>query len=149
MRATLLTVCVLGLLSAAGARSADKADAKGKGSEELLKLEREVFVKNDAAALGRMLAEDWLVIGEDGDITDRESFLKEIRSGVLVFEKMDLDDMKVRLYGDSAVVTGRAVVKGKYKGEAFSTQSRWTDVFVKQQGRWLCVSAQLTRLAGK
>lgn len=121
-------------------------------SAELLQLERDwsqAFVKNDAAAIGRYLADDWVVIGEEGDITGRAAFLEEIRSGRLVFEKMDLDDMKVRSYGNAAVVIGRATSAGKYQGQAFSGQSRWTDVFVRQDGGWRCVSAQLTPIGKK
>jgi len=144
--------CVLAgcLVGAAALVSAADDGAGPKGADELLRLEREwaqAFVKNDAAAVGRVLADDWTVIGEDGDVTDKASFLGEIRSGNLAFEKMDLTDMKVRLYGDSAVVIGRAETRGKYKGEAFMARARWTDVFVRQQGRWQCVASQLTALA--
>jgi len=44
--------------------------------------------------------------------------------------------MKVRVYGDTAVVTGRGIYKAKYKGVDYSSDERWTDVFVKNNGRW-------------
>nr|MBA3766029.1 nuclear transport factor 2 family protein [Acidobacteriota bacterium] len=56
------------------------------------------------------------------------------------------DRLKVRVYGETAVVTGRATVKGKYKGMDISGQYRYTHVFVKQRGHWLVVTAQQTRV---
>jgi ketosteroid isomerase-like protein len=80
---------------------------------------------------------------------DRASFLGLIKSGVLTHEAMEFDDTRVRIYGDSAVVTARGLSKGKFKGHAFSESERSTDVFVKQDGQWKCVLTQLTRIAKK
>ena len=60
---------------------------------------------------------------------------------------MDSEDFRVRVYGDSAVVTGVARAKGKFMGQEFSTQERATDVFVKRDERWQCVLTHLTRFA--
>ena len=62
---------------------------------------------------------------------------------------MEFDDMKVRVYGDSAVVTARATSKGKFNGQAFTELERSSDVFVRQKGQWKCVLTQLTRMAKK
>jgi ketosteroid isomerase-like protein len=62
---------------------------------------------------------------------------------------MESEDLRVRVYGDSAVVTGLTRTKGKFMGQEFSTQERATDVFVKRDGRWRCVLTHLTRLPKK
>jgi ketosteroid isomerase-like protein len=62
---------------------------------------------------------------------------------------MESDDMRVRVYGDSAVVTALTRTKGKFMGQEFSTQERSTDVFVKRDGQWRCVLTQLTRFMKK
>jgi ketosteroid isomerase-like protein len=62
---------------------------------------------------------------------------------------MEFADMKVRVYGSTAVVTARATSKGRFKGQPFSESERSTDVFVKQDGQWKCVLTQLTRIATK
>ena len=70
-----------------------------------------------------------------------------ITSGDLAFESAVLDNVKVRVYGDTAVVTGRTTNKGKYKGQDISGQYQFTDVFVKQGGRWRAVASHATRIA--
>jgi ketosteroid isomerase-like protein len=125
---------------------------RNKMQEELLKLEKEfeqAIIKNDAEAIGRFLADDWIIIGPDGGIIDKSRFLGVIKSGALTHETMESDDIRVRIYGDTAVVTGLTTTKGKYSGQDFTTQERATDVFVKQNGRWQCVLSQLTRFTKK
>ena len=116
--------------------------------EELLKLEKEfteAIVKNDAEGIGRFLADDWVIIDADGAIIDKARFLGVIKSGDLSHQMMESDEVRVRIYGDTAIVTGLTATNGKFIGEEFSTQERGTDVFVKQDGRWRCVFSQLTR----
>jgi ketosteroid isomerase-like protein len=118
--------------------------------EQLLKLEKEfaeAVVKNDPEAIGRFVADEWIIIDADGGIIDKERFLGVIKSGALTHETMESDDIRVRIYGENAVVTGLARSKGKFMGQDFSTRERATDVFVRHDGRWQCVLTQLTRFA--
>jgi ketosteroid isomerase-like protein len=120
--------------------------------EELLKLEKEfarAIVKNDAEAIGQFLADDWVIIDPDGGVIDKSRFLSVIKSGTLTHEVMECDDVWVRTYGDTALVSGLTRTKGKFMGQEFSTQERATDVFVMQNGRWQCVFSQLTRFIKK
>ncbi len=120
--------------------------------EELLKLEKEfarAIVKNDAEAIGQFIADDWVIIDADGGRIDKSRFLGAVKSGVLIHEMMESDDVGVRIYGDTAVVSGLTRTKGKFMGRDFSTQERATDVFVMQNGRWQCVFSQLTRFIKK
>ncbi len=117
--------------------------------EELLKLENafaEAIIKNDVESVGRVVTDDWIIIDPNGEIVDRARFFEVIKSGALTHETMESQDLRVRVYGDSAVVTAVTRTKGKFMGEAFSTQERATDVFVKRDGRWQCVLTHLTRL---
>ncbi len=102
--------------------------------EELLKLENEfarAVAGNDADALDRLLADDWIIVEPDGGMIDKARFLGVIRSGALSHESMESTDPKIRVYGNTAVVTGA------------------TDIFVKQADRWQCVFTQLTRFTKK
>src|SRR5262245_53754774 len=120
--------------------------------EELLKLEKkfaQAIVKNDAEAIGQFLADDWIIIDPDGGIIDKARFLGVIKSGALTHEMMESDDIRVRMYRDTALATGLIKTKGKFMGQDFTTQERATDVFVKQDGRWQCVLSQLTRFTEK
>lgn len=116
--------------------------------EELLKLEKEfaeAIVKNDVESLGRVVADDWIIIDPNGEIVDRTRFFEVIKSGALTHHLMESEDFRVRVYGDSAVVTAITSTKGKFMGQEFSTHERATDVFVKCDGRWRCVLTHLTR----
>jgi ketosteroid isomerase-like protein len=120
--------------------------------DEFLKLEKafaEAIVKNDLEAVGRLVADDWIIIDPNGEIVDRSRFFEVIKSGALTHEMMESEDLRVRVYGESAVVTAITSAKGKFMGQEFITQERATDVFVKRDGRWQCVLTHLTRFPKK
>jgi ketosteroid isomerase-like protein len=120
--------------------------------EELLKVEKEfaeTIVNNDLERLGRVVSDDWVIIDPNGEIVDRARFFEVIKSGSLTHEIMESEDSRVRVYGDSAVVTAVTRTKGKFMGQEFSTQERATDVFVKRDGQWRCVVTHLTRFPKK
>lgn len=105
------------------------------------------MVENDAEAIGRYMAEDWTIIGSDGSVGDKPTFLALVKSGTLTHDVMESDDLRVRVYGDTAVVTARGVSGGKYQGVPFREAERSSCVFVRQEGRWKCVLTHLSRLA--
>jgi|ERR1043166_2670179 len=120
--------------------------------EELLKLEKEfaeTIMRNDLEGLGRIVADDWIIIDPNGEIVNRARFFEVIKSGSLTHDMMESEDLRVRVYGDSAVVTALIRTKGKFMGQEFSTQERATDAFVRRDGRWRCVLTHLTRVAEK
>ena len=120
--------------------------------EELLKLEDEfarAVAGNDVDALDGLLANDWIIVEPDGSIIDKARFLGVIRSGALSHESMESTDLRVRLYGNTAVVTALTTTKGKFMGQDFASCERATDIFVKQTDRWQCVFTQLTRFTKK
>jgi ketosteroid isomerase-like protein len=128
------------------------AQTKSTGTQEILKLEDEfghAMIKNDPEAIGRLLADDWIIIDPDGGIIDRARFLAVIRSGTLSHEVMDSRDVRVRIYGNSAAVTALTTITGKFSGQEFKTEERATDLWVKKNGQWMCVLSQLTRISKK
>jgi ketosteroid isomerase-like protein len=118
----------------------------GSGAEqELVKLEQEwaeAWVKADAAFQGRIMADDYEWTSPDGEIFTKARNLALVKSGYDVISSWVLADLKVRVYGDAAVVTGRDAIKETYKGEDVSSRNRWTHTWVKRDGRWQCVAAQ-------
>ena len=126
--------------------------SRGRGSprEELLAVIHEwdrAMVENDAEAIGRYMADDWTIIGSDGSVGGKETFLGLVKSGALSHDVMESHDVSVRIYGDTAVVTARGVSGGKYQGQPFREVERVTCVFVRQQRQWRCVLTHLSRLA--
>jgi len=123
-----------------------------EAEEQLLKIEKEfaqAIVSNDLEGIGRLVADDWIIVDPNGEIVDRTRFFEVIKSGALTHYVMESEDFRVRVYGDSAVVTAITSSKGKFMGQEFSTRERATDVFVKREGRWQCVLTHLTRLPEK
>jgi ketosteroid isomerase-like protein len=122
----------------------------GKAEEELIAFANEwdrAMVENDAEAIGRYMADDWTIIGADGSVGDKATFLGLVKSGALSHDVMESEDLNVRVYGDTAVVTSRGVSGGKYQGQAFREVERVSCVVVRQAGQWRCVLTHLSRLA--
>jgi ketosteroid isomerase-like protein len=127
-------------------------DRRMTAEEELLKIEKEfaeTILKNDVEGIGRLVTDDWIIIDPNGEIVDRARFFEVIKSGALTHDLMESEDLRVRVYGDSAVVTAVTHTKGKFMGQEFRTQERATDVFVKHDGRWQCVLTHLTQFTKK
>ena len=89
------------------------------------------MVANDADAIGRYMAEDWTIIGPDGSVGGKPTFLELLKSGTLSHDVMASDDLRVRVDGDTAVVTARGVSGGKYQGQPFREVERSSCVFVR------------------
>jgi len=118
--------------------------------EELIVIANEwdrAMVENDAEAIGRYMADDWTIVGSDGSVGDKPTFLALVKSGTLSHDVMESDDFRVRIYGETAVVTARGVSGGKYQGQPFRELERSSCVFVRQEGKWRCVLTHLSRLA--
>ena len=123
-----------------------------KMQDELLIIEKEfshAIVTNDAEAIGGFLTDDWIIVDPDGGVIEKARFLDVIRSGTLTHEAMTSDDVRIRIYGNTAVVTALTTTKGKFSGQPFTTMERATDVFVSQNGRWVCALSHLTRFTQK
>ena len=145
-------------LSAAPAAWAQTADSKkpaaapakagdGGVEEALTKIERETLaalLKKDTAAFGRAFSDDAVLVTPDGPTQTKAQLIADVKSGDLVITSSEMSDVKVRAFGDTAVVTYMTVDKGKYKGQEISGRYRWTDVFVRRGGAWLIVAAQGT-----
>jgi ketosteroid isomerase-like protein len=114
---------------------------------EIVDMERqakEASLHRDVEFSQRTLAEDYVAITPLGQITTKQDTLSARRSGQLRYESIDVTDMVVRVYGDTAVVTARADVKGHQLGEDFSGPYRYTRVWVRRNGHWQTVSYQAT-----
>src|SRR5215470_6840205 len=124
------------------------AQAKSGSVDQLLmQMERnwgKAIVDRKIAKIREIVAADVSLTTPDGTVQSLDDDLAELQSGAFTAELYDSFDMKVKLYGDCAVVTGRTKVKAKYKGEDVQDQFRWTDTFVRRKGRWQIVASQAT-----
>jgi len=105
---------------------------------------REASLRRDVKFSQRNLAEDYVAITPLGQVTTKQDTVSARKSGQLKYDTINVTDMVVRVYGDTAVVTARADVKGHQLGEDFSGPYRYTRVSVRRTGHWLAVSYQAT-----
>ena len=118
--------------------------------DQLQKLEADwtqAILRNDAAAIGEFVSDDWIIIGPDGAIIERARFLAVIASGELAHDSMESEDVRVRVYGDAAVLSAKTKSTGRFQGHPFSTHERSTSVYAKIDGNWQCVLTQLAPIA--
>jgi ketosteroid isomerase-like protein len=104
----------------------------------------EAVLRGDFTALDRMTSDDYTFITLKGELRTKSDILKGFASGSFHYEARQISDLKVRVYGDTAIVTGRAVQKGMENGKDYSGDYRFTRIYVKQEGRWLTVALQTT-----
>lgn len=117
-----------------------------KVEQELMQIERDwcaATLKNDAALLGGIVADDVSDISRAGKLSGKAEMLAGVKTGKTTV--CEVDQMKVRVYGDAAVVTGRSTLKS----DTFSGQSLWTDTFIRKNGKWLCVATQSSEVKAK
>jgi ketosteroid isomerase-like protein len=115
-----------------------------------LKLERtydDAFLKKDRAALERLFTDDFVYIHSNGTTTNRTQELAEAMSTDTKWTASTLDSLRVRVYGDVAVVTGVQTLTGSAKGYV-SGPRRYTNLWVRGNGRWQTIGGQST-LASK
>ncbi len=125
----------------------------GTVEQELLKLEQDwtnANVKADFAFVDLILADDYVNTDFEGVVKTKDQYIEGLKLGKeLVISSMVTDEMKAYVYGEAAVVIGHNTVKGTYQGTDFSIQYRWTDTWVKLDGRWQCVATAESMMAQK
>ncbi len=124
-------------------------DEPPKTEQELRAIEHkwaEAVKHRDVDTIQRIQADEFEFTGPAGEIWTKTRALDFIKVGNLEIASFELSEFKVRLYGDTAVVNFRAVWDGTANGNDISGPQRMTDVFVKRDGRWQCVSSQTTRI---
>jgi ketosteroid isomerase-like protein len=148
-RSILAAVVALNLCVLSAAK--DKSGKQSGGAEQsVLSIEKELLdavLKGDASASERYLAETYVFTGPDGMTETKAQSIADLKSGDLKLQAASLDDAKVSVYGDTAIVTYGSTDKGTYKGKDISGKTRWTDVFVKRNGKWQLVASHGSRVS--
>jgi ketosteroid isomerase-like protein len=150
----LATLMIVSAALASGQTVNNRQARNHQAEKEVLKVNKEygdAIVRGDLSAYDRIVADDYIHTGSNGGVVGKAQQMEEMKTtaGDVKIEFGRGDDERVRVYGQAAVVTGRWEMKGKYKGEDFSEEERYTAVYVKRQGRWRLVAEQTTRIAKK
>jgi ketosteroid isomerase-like protein len=145
----LLAATALALVTFADAQRnhAPSVSTDAGKTDEILKLEKErnqAIIRGDAVALERMTSDDYTFITLRGELRTKAEIVQGFKSGSFHYDSREISDLNVRVYGNTAVVTGRSIQKGKENGKDYSGDYRFTRVYVKQDGRWQTVALQTT-----
>jgi ketosteroid isomerase-like protein len=119
----------------------------------------EATLKHDASAGKRFKHDDWVLTDPEGNVWTKEQEAHNLGSGNFKFDSLKIDDVKVRIHGDTAVVTGSASVSlqipskatasqvAHLRGQSAGGQFRFTDVFVRAGEGWQALASQITAVA--
>jgi hypothetical protein len=147
-----ITLVLLICCAAISAQSQKKTDAKqSKTESELMQLERDIGeanIRRDKAFFERVEADEFIFTDSGGGITTKAEDVASLDKPAGDFKLVSyvVDEMKVFVYGKTAVVTGRATTVSRGKDREITNKSRFTDVFVRRSGRWQIVAGHSSRI---
>jgi len=104
------------------------------------------IVRKDEKAIADNMAEDFRQIDPNANLETKQSFVAGIIDPKLTIDPYTVEEFEVRLYGDTALLSGRTHMTGKYDGQAFESNYRYIDIYVRRNGAWKIVSVQITRI---
>ena len=149
---TLSLILCAGLIATGAANAAQKpasyADA-AKAADMVKEMDAKRFqaqMKGDFDALGSLLADDLVYTHSSAAVDGKTSFIETMRSGRTKYESIEPGEVKVRVYGNTAVVNGVAKLSVTTNGQTNNFSLRYTDVWVMRDNKWQMVSWQSTRL---
>jgi ketosteroid isomerase-like protein len=136
------------------AQTKGKGDSKMKAErqaemDELKQIEKDwtdAQKAKDSDKLAEILDDRWIGIGVDGKSTTKAEAVSHLKMPGYSMESIDFGPMRVRIFGNMAVVTGTDTEKSSEAGKDTSGKYVWTDVFVKRDAKWKAVSSQDTKL---
>jgi ketosteroid isomerase-like protein len=101
-------------------------------------------VSNDVAEIKKCITSEWVLIDSQGGIIPQERFFGVLEQGLLSHSTMTKEILRVKLYGEVALVTGRGQNTGLWQGQPLEADEWVTDVYINQKDKWLCVMTHLT-----
>ena len=115
--------------------------------DEVIKADKQftdAAIQVDSAALESGVSDDYLFINNQGRMMSKGEHIAALKSGEIKYDSLSDEDVKVRAYGDTAVLTARITAQGSSNGQSISGRFLVTRVYVKRDGRWIIVSGQAT-----
>ncbi len=151
MRLIVASVLVLALFALGSSQIAQRSAQDGKEAQELRRLEDEwlsSYLRADKTIFDRIVADDFTGTDESAKVRNKAQERELIQAPPgSIKASLTNEDVQLRIYGDTAVVTGRIVYKAQLGGPVeISFQSRFTDTFLKRLGRWQVVARHYSRL---
>ncbi|HZZ38153.1 MAG TPA: nuclear transport factor 2 family protein [Acidobacteriaceae bacterium] len=117
-----------------------------KDIESLEQQWRQAILTNNVSEMDHLLADDYIGITSNGTVESRAQDLAQRRAGTVRITELDLSDMHIRVYGDTAVVTSQAQLQGTNGASDISGEYRYTRVYNRRLGQWKIVSFEASRM---
>lgn len=102
------------------------------------------IITNDISEIKKCITDDWVLVDSQGGIIPQEKFFTVLEQGLLSHSTMSKEVLRVKVYGDMALVTGRGQNTGTWQGQPMEADEWITDVYRNQEDKWLCVLTHLT-----
>jgi hypothetical protein len=144
-----MAIAAVIVTAAAMTPAATARQAGGAAEQAVLQAENDRFAamkKADAAALEKLLAPELSYTHSNASVQDKAAFISDIKTGTIKYLTIDAADVKARIFGSTAIVTGGATVHVIQNGNDLSIKIRYTDVHINRGGSWQMVAWQSTRL---
>ncbi len=125
------------------------AESRDRDVAELTRLSDawdKAIVRKDEKAVADNMAEDFRQIDGYGNLETKKSFVAGIVDPKMTIDPYTVEEFDVRLYGDTALLSGRTHMTGKYDGKGFESNYRYIDIYVRRDGAWKIVSVQITKI---
>jgi hypothetical protein len=140
----ILKTALLCLLVTVGALAQNSKPAFSPEAAKLVALERmwnQAQVMRDSSAIASMIGDKFTNTEYDGEVSDRGKFLADFADPKFQPSIMSIDDVRVEMYATTSIVTGTYHTKGTYGAKPYEHFGRFTDTWVFQDGKWLCVAS--------
>jgi len=138
--------CWVVLALCAFAQTAKDSSTEGAKLVALERMWNQAQLVRDSAAVAGMIGDKFVNTEYDGEVSDRGKFLADFADPKFQPSVMSIDDVKVQMYSNTAIVTGTYHTKGTYGAKPYDHFGRFTDTWMFQDGRWLCVASHTSLL---
>ena len=133
------------------AAAAQQSPALTPAEVEVRKLERawlDAYEKKDVTAMTAIVADDFTITFSDGSIQTKPQIIESLKRPGGTTSKFTTENVQSRVYGETVILIGLVVSEWKQNGQPMSDRSRYTDTYVKRNGKWQVVASHLSK-AGK
>ncbi len=149
MRYIILFIFLTATFSAYGQA---KSSEPNTAEQDVRKLERawlDAYEKVDAEAMNRIVANDFVITFPDGSMQTKAQILEQLkrpRNPNSPANKFHTEEVQAKVYGDTVILIGRVITEWQREGKTMREQNRYTDTYVKREGRWQVVASHLSNV---
>ena len=135
------------VLLSASMMNAQKTQVPTQAEQDVRNLERswlDAYEKRDVAAMTAIVADDFTITFADGSMQTKQQILESLKRPGGSTSKFTTENVQSRVYGDTVILTGLVISEWKQNDKPMTDRSRYTDTYVKRNGKWQVVASHLS-----